>query len=62
MPAGGDFFDAILRQEPVDEARFNRADNTERFKPAPDTEIALYRQLAERLFTTTDACPTPSQR
>ena len=55
MPAGGHFFDAILRQEPVNEARLNPADNTEEFQPAPDAEIEHYRALAERLFTSTDA-------
>ena len=31
MPAGGHFFDAIIRQEPIDEARLDPADNTEEF-------------------------------
>ena len=33
MPAGGHFFDAIIRQEPIDESRLDPADNTEEFKP-----------------------------
>ncbi len=54
MPAGGHFFDAIIRQEPLDEAKLNPADNTEEFQPVPDAELEHYRRLAERLATTTD--------
>ncbi len=54
MPAGGHFFDAIIRQLPLDEAKLDPADNTEEFQPAPDKEIEHYRRLAERLATTTD--------
>ena len=48
MPAGGHFFDAIIRQEPLDEAKLNPADNTEEFEPVPDAELEHYRRLAER--------------
>jgi hypothetical protein len=54
MPAGGHFFDAIIRQEPLDEAKLDPADNTEEFQAVPETELAHYRCLAERLYTTTD--------
>jgi hypothetical protein len=54
MPAGGHFFDAIIRQPPLDEAKLNPADNTEEFQRVPDDEIEHYRRLAERLATTTD--------
>ena len=54
MPAGGHFFDAIIRQQPLDEADLNPADNTEEFQPVPDAELDHYRSLAERLATTTD--------
>ena len=54
MPAGGHFFDAIIRQEPLDDAKLNPADNTEEFQPVPDAELEHYRHLAERLATTTD--------
>jgi uroporphyrinogen-III decarboxylase len=54
MPAGGHFFDAIVRQQPLDEAKLNPADNTEEFQRVPDDEIEHYRRLAERLTTTTD--------
>jgi hypothetical protein len=54
MPAGGHFFDAIIRQQPLDEAKLNPADNTEEFQRIPDAELEHYRRLAERLATTTD--------
>ena len=54
MPAGGHFFDAIIRQEPLDDAKLNPADNTEEFQPVPDAELEHYRRLAESLDTTTD--------
>jgi uroporphyrinogen-III decarboxylase len=54
MPAGGHFFDAIIRQEPLNEAKLNPADNTEEFQRIPDDELEHYRRLAERLAKTTD--------
>ena len=54
MPAGGNFFDAIPRPSPVDEAKLDPADNTEEFQPIAEAEIAHYQRLAEKLFTTTD--------
>ncbi len=54
MPAGGHFFDAIIRQEPMDDAKLNPADNNEEFQPVPEAELEYYRLLAERLATTTD--------
>jgi hypothetical protein len=54
MPAGCHFFDAIIRQEPIDEAKLNATDNTEEFQSVPETELEHYRHLAERLATTTD--------
>ena len=54
MPAGGHFFDAIPRQAPLAGANLDPADNTEEFQPVADAEIEHYRQLAGRLFTTTD--------
>lgn len=54
MPAGGHFFDAILRQEPLEEAKLDPADNTEEFQRTPETELEYYRRLAEHLAETTD--------
>jgi hypothetical protein len=54
MPAGGHFFDAIIRQEPVDDVKLNPADNAEEFVPVPEAELEHYHRLAERLAKTTD--------
>ncbi|HWI59545.1 MAG TPA: methyltransferase, partial [Bacillota bacterium] len=54
MPAGGHFFDAIMRQNPIDEAKLDPADNMEEFDRVPEAELEHYRQLAHRLYTTTD--------
>jgi hypothetical protein len=49
MPVGGYFFDTIIRQEPIDEARLNPADNLEEFQPMADEEWAHDRAEARRL-------------
>jgi len=54
MPAGGHFFDAIVRQDPLDESRLDPSANTEEFTPIGDAELAHYHSLADRLWTTTD--------
>jgi hypothetical protein len=54
MPAGGHFFDAIVRQDPIDESRLDPADNTEEFTSTSDEELAHYRALADHLDATTD--------
>ena len=38
MPKDGWFFDAIVRQPPIDEDRLNPADNTEEFQPLNDED------------------------
>lgn len=52
MPKDGFYFDAIIRQYPVDDARLNVEDNTEEFTPVTDEELAGYRSEAERLYET----------
>jgi hypothetical protein len=54
MPVGGYFFDAIIRQAPLDEAKLQPADNTEEFEPVADAELEHYRRLAQHLAQTTD--------
>jgi hypothetical protein len=54
MPAGGHFFDAIIRQEPLDEATLDPASNLEEFQAVPETELEHFRRQAERLAATTD--------
>ena len=54
MPAGGDFFDAIVRQLPIDDDRLDPRDNTEEFQPVSEEELAHLGAEAKRLFDTTD--------
>jgi uroporphyrinogen-III decarboxylase len=54
MPEGGYFFDAIVRQDPIDEERLDPADNTEEFAAVSDAELEHYRTLAEHLWQSTD--------
>jgi hypothetical protein len=53
MPAGGYFFDAIIRQPPFDEDHLDPADNLEEFGPLADDELAHYACRAEELFSRT---------
>ncbi len=43
MPRGGHFFDAVIRQDPIDEAKLNPADNTEEFGLLSAEDLAFYR-------------------
>lgn len=54
MPAGGYFFDAIIRQQPVDEDNLNPADNTEEFGPIAADELDHYAHRAKALYEQTD--------
>lgn len=54
MPAGGLFFDSIVRQPPVVEDQLDPADNLEEFGLFSDAELAWYRQRVEELYTGTD--------
>jgi hypothetical protein len=54
MPKDGWYFDAIIRQFPVDDDHLNVKDNLEEFQPVSDEEVEFFRQEAERLYTGTD--------
>ena len=49
MPAGGYFFDSIIRQPPIDESKLDPADNLEEFAPLAPRDIAYYERQAARL-------------
>ncbi len=49
MPKGGYFFDAIIRQEPIDDAKLDPADNLEEFGPLSDEDLQYYRQQLQWL-------------
>ena len=48
MPQGGHFFDAIVRQHPIDEEHLNPADNLEEFLPISEEELAHLEREAQR--------------
>ena len=54
MPAGGFYFDAIVRQRHFDENQLDPADNLEEFQSISTDELAYYEAEANRLFTQTD--------
>jgi hypothetical protein len=54
MPAGGFYFDSIIRQPPVDDSQLNVEDNLEEFAPIAESEILHFQREAERLYTETD--------
>jgi uroporphyrinogen-III decarboxylase len=54
MPAGGFYFDAIVRQPPIDEDRLDPADNLEEFGPVSDADLLYFAEQADRLYHQTD--------
>lgn len=52
MPKDGFYFDALIRQYPVDDSKLKVADNVEEFTPVTDEELAYYRSEAELLYET----------
>jgi hypothetical protein len=52
MPSGGYFFDAMVRQEPIDEDRLDPADNLEEFKPISEEDLAHFEREARRAAAT----------
>jgi len=54
MPEGGFYFDAIIRQPPIDEDNLNVQDNLEEFTSVSDEELEHFRREVERIRTETD--------
>jgi hypothetical protein len=54
MPAGGFYFDSIIRQPPIDEERLDPRDNLEEFAPISGPDLAHFEREADRLYRTTD--------
>ena len=52
MPNGGYFFDAIIRQQPIDEDHLDPADNLEEFGPISEEELAHLEREARRASAT----------
>jgi hypothetical protein len=54
MPAGGYYFDAIIRQPAIDEPTLSYEDNTEEFTPISGGDLEHLAREADRLYTQTD--------
>jgi hypothetical protein len=54
MPAGGFYFDAIVRQPAFDEDNLNPADNCEEFQLVSESDLDYYGQEAARLHSETE--------
>ncbi len=54
MPNGGWYFDAIIRQPPIDDENLNVEDNLEEFGPISDDDLDHLRTESERLHAETD--------
>ncbi len=52
MPKDGFFFDTIVRQEPIDEARLDPADNLEEFGPVSERDLEYFASAAKRAAVT----------
>jgi len=54
MPKGGFYFDAIIRQRPIDEANLNPSDNLEEFTLISEEDLEYYEAKATELYENTD--------
>jgi hypothetical protein len=54
MPKGGWYFDAIIRQPPIDDDDLNVEDNLEEFGPISDEDLEYWDQEVGRLYNETD--------
>lgn len=54
MPAGGYYFDTLIRQPPIDDDHLDPADNLEEFGPISADDLAYLAAEAQRLYATTD--------
>ena len=54
MPKGGFYFDSIIRQKPIDDAKLDPADNTEEFSPVSEDDLKFYERHAAALYDNTD--------
>ncbi|HUI63498.1 MAG TPA: uroporphyrinogen decarboxylase family protein [Bacteroidota bacterium] len=54
MPHDGYYFDAIVRQKPIDDDTLRAEDNLEEFTPIAEADLDHFRKEAERLYTQTD--------
>ena len=58
MPNGGFYFDAIVRQEPIDDSKLNPEDNLEEFGPISDRELEFLQEGVGEYYANTDLALT----
>jgi hypothetical protein len=58
MPKDGYYFDAIVRQPPIDDSKLNPEDNLEEFVPVSDTDLEYCRNMVDDLYSNTDLAIT----
>jgi len=58
MPKGGFYLDDIIRQEPIDDAKLDPADNLEDFALIGEDDLKIYEQRARELYDNTDLAIT----
>ncbi|HUW32408.1 MAG TPA: uroporphyrinogen decarboxylase family protein, partial [Planctomycetota bacterium] len=54
MPKGGFYFDTIIRQQPIDDAKLDPADNLEEFSLLSDAQVQDFAHRAETIARQTD--------
>ena len=54
MPAGGYYFDSIIRQPPIDDEKLDIEDNLEEFDYLSDEDLVYFTHEVNRLYTDTD--------
>jgi len=54
MPKDGFYFDAIIRQPPIDDAHLDVEDNLEEFTPISDEDLTYLERQADYLYRNTD--------
>jgi hypothetical protein len=52
MPAGGWYFDAIIRQDPIDDEKLSVEDNLEEFGPISDADLAFISGSVDAAYAT----------
>lgn len=54
MPAGGFYFDAVVRQPLIDAAQLDPTHNLEEFQPISEADLDYFEREADQLYTRTD--------
>ncbi len=54
MPKDGWYFDAIVRQDPIDDARLDVEDNLQEFGPISDADLAWFKAECDRICAESD--------